>query len=272
MTIPLRMSALVLCVLLICVSQAQSAILYSLSNFNLTNQLHRIDTNDVTNPVLVGNTDVAAGFGLGDFNGRLFSFDQVSDEIKELNPNNGATINTQALGADEVGEGGITFDTTGTGYLTSSQQNTGRFRSFTFPGVGNTLIDNNLDPSMDGLDLQPVTGVLFGLNQTNNDLYTIDTNNGDTSLVGNTGILIGILAGLTFDASGALYGINETGALYTINPNNGSAALLGNTGLSDVSGLSALQRAQPIIPEPSTFVIWSVIGVVGLALVRNRRR
>ncbi len=121
---------------------------------------------------------------------------------------------------------------------------------------------------MDGLDFNSL-GTLYGFAQTTGDLYTINTSNGATTLVGISGTEPDGLAGLTFDSMDNLFAITRDGLLHSMDANNADATLIGDTGLSEVSGLSALNG----VPEPGTLVLLGMsLAAVGAASRRRRAR
>jgi hypothetical protein len=245
---------------------AHAVQLYALADFGSTTDLYTIDTATLTTS-LVGTSSVSDGFGLGDYNGRLFSYSQGSaNEVTELSLSDGSTISTFDIGVTDTGEGAITFDASGTGYLARAAGTTGDLYSFSIGGSSHTRVGgaSALVPSMDGMDFNSA-GVLYGYSQVAGDLYTISTVDATTSLVGATGSSPGSLAGLTFDDSDNLYAITSFGQLWSLNASTGEGTLIGSTGLSGVSGLSALRA----VPEPSTF---GVLGLCIAALAVRRRR
>lgn len=89
-----------------------------------------------------------------------------------------------------------------------------------------TLIGNGGVVMFD-IALDPISGTLYGVSGTGG-LYSIDTTDGSTSLIGATTAFIN---GLTFDSSGTLYGSGGAG-LFTLSTVTGSASLVGNTGFT----------------------------------------
>ncbi len=249
---------------------ARAAILYALADFDEdTGRLYTIDTDDGSTS-LVGVTTVAKGYGLADYNGRLFSYDQQRGVIVEINPTTGGEIRNQSFGPDTIGEGGIAIDSSGMGYVADS-----RLYSFVLGAAGNTDI-GELSDRMDGLDFQPATDVLYGLSQASSpgvggSLFTINLTTATTTEVGASGITTqGGLAGLTFDEAGDLYAITEDGRLFSVNQSTGGASLLWTTELSQVSGLSSVRG---VVPEPTSIVMWLVCCLfAGWSVWRRPRR
>jgi hypothetical protein len=72
---------------------------------------------------LVGRLDSPmAAFGLADYNGRLFTYDQIAYLVVELDPATGHTLNTYDLGLHLIGEGAIAFRSDGIGFVQHTSQ------------------------------------------------------------------------------------------------------------------------------------------------------
>ena len=71
--------------------------------------------------------------------------------------------------------------------------------------------------------------------QFNTNLYSVDTDTGIETLIGNSGR--NNVGGLSFSGANVLYGLTVTGFLYTFNVTTAAPTLIGSTGLS-LEGLS----------------------------------
>ena len=89
-----------------------------------------------------------------------------------------------------------------------------------------------------GLDRQPSTGQVFGIEPLTSKLYKINPNTGASTLVGGvtdvaTGVLVNTVISIAFDpTTGILYGFNQASpfGLFTIDPNTAAANLVGVLG------------------------------------------
>jgi hypothetical protein len=237
------------------------------------NQLITIDTTTGAG-TLVGNLTEANMFplGLGVVNGRLYTFDQSADLLKELNPATAATISSINLGfgTDIVGEGGLDFRSDGVGFLNSTGGNTSTIFQFTTTaGSGTTVGTTGGVAGLDGLAFNSAD-VLYGLGQDpQNNLYTVNQTTGALTLIGATGVSgSSAIGGLDFLGS-TLFGVINS-SLYTINTSTGAATLIGSTGFN-VSGIAFLDTQPNVIPEPASLILMGS-GLLGLAARRRRRR
>jgi hypothetical protein len=233
---------------------------------------------------LVGNLDSQMfGYGLAVQNGKLYTYDQNAEVIRQLDPNTAHTLATISIGNTSgfVGEGDLAFRSDGTGFLSTAGS----------PGVSlfSFNISNNTSSKIsaeqflfDGLAFNS-SDVLYGLSQAQSGdgtskLYTLDQTTGAKTLVGALNVPSAtneILGGLTFDSGGTLYGElsdgSSTSTLVTIDPATGQATTIGNiAGFGNVSGIAFLPSAVTAAPEPSTLVLTG-IGLVSLSLARRRR-
>lgn len=245
--------------------------------------------------ITFGGSPFAIGaIGLAASGGNLYAFDSNTSEIVQLNPTNASILGfiNPGIGVS-VGEGDLALRTDGTGVVASTLDDTGSFgtgtlysASTTTPG-SSTVLNNNFG-FFDGVAFN-ASNSLYGLAQGGATLSTIDPTNGNTTLVGGTGIttidpLTGFplygFGGLTFDLNGVLYGElanfdfgNPLSNLYTLDPTSGAATLVGPIGIGMVDGLAFLGTATPPppVPEPSTLTLAGGC-LVAAALLRRRLR
>jgi hypothetical protein len=187
-------------------------------------------------------------FGLADWDGRLFTFDQMNDVIAELDPATGATIETFDVGlAGLGGEGSIALDSSGMGFLTEDKVPVPMLYSFDLDALSSTTV-GGLPENMDGLDFDD-SDTLFALNGAGEadtlKLYQIDPNSASGTVIGDTGVTGARFnkAGLTFDDNGTLFAVmNDT--LFELDPATGAViAEIGAVGFANISGLTAIRTA-----------------------------
>ena len=144
-----------------------------------------------------------------------------TDTLWQVDPNTGAVMNPVYFGAGIYGEGDLTFDNNGTGYLAGTTPSPGGnvLYQFTLPPapgklgflgkLSNPIPGFNSTLSMDGLafDNSP-TPKLYGISQSISPgdpptarLFTIDTSKAALTLVGDTGQGEYQFGGLAFDPS-----------------------------------------------------------------------
>ena len=242
---------------------ADAAVIYGIT---FDNELIRIDTTTGAG-ALVGLLDSSMGaFGLGDRAGRLYTFDQTADVVRELDPTTADTLATINVGIAAVGEGALDFRSDGTGFLARSAGTQYEMWTFDIDGPSSTLIHPvGGNSGIDGLAFSP-GGTLYALGQDNGNLYTVNQTTGALTLVGASGVTLNILGGLTFLPDGTLLAAFSNGNLYSLNAGTGAATLIGATGFNNISGLTSL--ASSSVPEPASILL---LGT-GLALAVRRVR
>jgi hypothetical protein len=208
--------------------------------------------------------------------GNLYTFDQINDKVRQLDPTTGATLATIDIGIVTGGEGGFAMRDDGTGFLSSTVGGTGTLWQFdiTVPNSSPVTASNGFLPSMDGLAIDSA-GVLFGLSQGatdgGNKLYTINQTTGTTTLVGALGVGTSAIGGLAFAPDGTLYAtlsdVTPAAAkLYTVDTSSGAATFVGNLGFNSVSGITFLTP----VPEPESWML--MLCGSAIVLMRARRK
>jgi hypothetical protein len=88
-----------------------------------------------------------------------------------------------------------------------------------------------------GLDVQPSTGTVYGIEPTASALYVVDVTTGTATLAASTGL--NVVTSIAFDpTTGVLYGLGRNvTSLYTIDPVTGASTVIGNTGGTVRTGL-----------------------------------
>jgi hypothetical protein len=106
-----------------------------------------------------------------------------------------------------------------------------------------------------------------------NSLYTIDLGTGNHTLVGGLGVSnVGPQSGLSFDSSGTLWALVESGAIYTLNTSTGAATFVANVVDAAGNTLGGFEGlAIQSVPEPSTMLLLGG-GLLGLLAFRRKFR
>ena len=239
------------------------------------NQLISIDQTTGLGTLVGPLSNGMTGLDLAASGGNLYTFDQINDKVRQLDPLTGSTLATIDVGIVTGGEGGFAMRADGTGFLSSTLGAVGTLWRFDINAPSSSLVtlSNGLAPSMDGLAFDSA-GVLYGLNQGASDggnkLYTIDQSTGATTLVGALGVGNSAVGGLAFAPDGTLYAtlsdLNPTTAkLYKLDTSDGTASFVGNLAFDSVSGITFLSP----VPEPGT---WMLLLAGCFTVLAMRRR
>lgn len=257
----------------ICVTNVTAATLYAAT---FANDLYVIDT-DINSVSLVGSMDrFAQTFGLADYNGQLWGYDQTNYALFQLDTSDASTIQAISTGLPIRGEGALAIDGSGNGYLGIGGTDSYEIQSFDLTAEDGALtwVASIYDVlGLDGMDFDS-SNTLYAISQsyagqtptTPYSLFTIDTATAIPTMIGSTGISdtgMEPIAGLTFDSAGTLWGMLDDD-LYTIDINTGVATFYMETGLVDVSGLSAITSP---VPLPQTVWLFGsgLLGLIGIA-------
>jgi hypothetical protein len=268
--------SLMVVVLSIAVSIPMACAVEVLYGVTFEEQLITIDTSTGAGTLvgsIVANSDP---YGLGTSGGNLYTFDQTTDTILQLNPSNGSTINSINIGLpDLIGEGGLAFRSDGTGFLSTASSTPvpplGLIYTFLLSPPSSALLGSHTDV-LDGLDFD-AGDVLYGLTQIEpgqetHQLVTVNQSTAALSVVGDTGVVGTPLAGLAFASDGTLFAAMDD-VLYTINPTNAQATSIGPIGFANVSGLTFLDTTPPpAVPTPASIVLIAAGLIVRFATMR----
>ena len=252
---------------------ANAATLFVLDNVN--DDLYSIETNDLTNPVFIGsigNSGVYKGLIIT-MDGKLSSIDRATSEIVKINSAN--PLLTSAVALDYL----VTENLEGLARSPNGEI------YVILPGMVLGLLDPSsgmATPAAVISGLSVIEAMAFAPNGTlyvagaagtfnvtppkaSTSLFTVDTNTGQTSLIGSM-ISSGVtdIDALTW-ADGYLFGANARTSpaedLWQIDPSNANAVNLGNTGLVGISGLAAAP-----VPTPAAFLLFaSALGLLRVA-------
>jgi hypothetical protein len=126
----------------------------------------------------------------------------------------------------------------------------------TFTEIGETGLG-----TLFGLAIDPVSGVMYGVNGGDDALYTIDTTTGVPTLVGPVGQTLGAIGGMDFSADGQTLLLSDAGELFRIDKTTGVGTPAGDTTRND----SALSYR---VPEPASL---SIVALSAVMALRRRR-
>ena len=122
----------------------------------------------------------------------------------------------------------------------------------TFTEIGETGLG-----TLFGIAIDPVTGVMYGVNGGDDSLYTINTTTGAPTLVGPVGQALGAIGGMDFSADGQTLLLSDAGELFRIDKATGLGTAAGDTTRND----SALSYR---VPEPASLSIVALGAVMAL--------
>lgn len=221
----------------------------------------------------------AAALGIFYTGGDLYVYDTDNNVLDQVDPATGAIMASTNIGIPVTpGEGDVAFYN-GVGYLASTYDangdfngSTGTLYQFTL-GANSASVVSQSVPLLDGLAFSS-TGVLYGLAQGGETLYTFNTATGSTLTTLSTGINDNCggfacygFGGLTFGTSGALFASlssfsGPTSAFFEINPGTGSATALADVPFDQVSGLTSVPGQVVATPEPSFFPLCAAAALI----------
>jgi hypothetical protein len=206
---------------------------------------------------------------------KFYTYDTNTDRLFQLDPATGALIDWPGidLGLHLNGEGDITFDKNGIGYISATNGAYNRLFQFD-PATSNsaqligtppwyTLPNNEV---MDGLAFDASSN-LIGLAQGGQTLSTLNTTNATAISSKPTSGMPGSyqFGGLAFSSPVTMYAAlsqsNGPSSLYTINTGTGAATTIGNIGYNEVCGLAVLPGASPPSALPAVIVVQPIAGV-----------
>jgi hypothetical protein len=146
-------------------------------------------------------------------------------------------------------------------------------------GYNASQIDSGAFPKVGGLAFGP-GGVLYGLDQFGDTLYTLNATDGaPVTSVSTTGLVpsADFVGGLVFGPDGTLFTAVSTDGVtsewFSIDTTTGVATDIGSIGSYDIVGLALL--GSPVvnpIPEPTSFVLIGTGALVLLVLLRRRKQ
>ena len=234
--------------------------------------LLRIDltTFDVTVVGFTGGDDID---GLA-FNssGVLFASDNDDDRLYTLSLTTGAILTSVAFNGaiSSVSDTGLSFNSSDVLFLSDDDGGSGTESLYTVntTTAAVTLVGEH-DLDIDGIAFDG-SDVLYGIDDTNNQLVTLNTTTGAVaSVIGSLGFSTSGEQGLSFDPlTGTLWMVNEGNqSLYTLNLTTGAATFMANLGF-DIESLAIIDVS---VLEPATLLLFGS-GLAALGAMKRRRR
>lgn len=121
-------------------------------------------------------------------------------------------------------------------------------------------------PDLEGLAFDPNTGVLYGVDDTTEKLFTIDPSDGMATEVGDLNVSF-IDVGITIDPDGNLWMATELpGKFYSVDKTTGAATEVGDMG-ADVTALAAASDGTIYGLDPSDDELVTIDTATGVATV-----
>lgn len=182
--------------------------------------------------------------------------------------NNGVNTQLATTGFDDGGDGDASLSRDRrTFYVTTDDgDGTAGDSLYAFSNLGGAVSFTEIGETglsqLIGLAVHPVTGDIYGYDSVTEALYLISAIDGSATMVGASGITVGAIGGMDFNATGSMLLLSTAGDLWTIDVVTGLATAAGDVGLN-VSALSYR------VPSPG---VLAVVGMSGLLAVRRRTR
>jgi len=250
---------------------AQASALYGVTFFS--NELIKVDPITGAGTLVATLSEPVSPYGLGFRGSQLYTFDSGSDRIREINRFNGTVSGSFDIGVgDLLGEGDLTFRSDGIGFLTSALTPDFEISNDLFRfdlTTGTSVRVGMTDVVLDGLVFSGSTLYAIG-QEAEAKLYVVNQNNAALTEIGLLGVENNSLFGaLTVGANGTLYGaINDR--LYSIDKLTGQASEL-SADVLDIGYASVSGAAFSPVPEPSTYGLAGVAGLMLIGFVRRKR-
>ncbi len=229
--------------------------------------LYSVDTVSGTE-TLIGSSGLSSVGGLSfDSAGTLFGIDRDSRNLYTFDLGTAAATlvgNTGLVSIEGLSfaSDGNTLYASGGGTLYSVNKTTGAASSLGSIGLadvdGLTVASTSVATSVGTF----AAGTLFAVDTGR--LYAIDAGTLAVTSLGPASAS----ESLAFAADGSLFGHDFYGSLYEIDLVAMSSSLVASTS-GPITGLASMSTT---VPEPAAIAVWSILGLVGIGLVRRRRR
>ena len=171
------------------------------------------------------------------------------------------------FGFQDAGTGGGDFFN-GSYYLTIDN-GSGSDSLYRYDNLGGTVTETLIGDTglsnLQGIAIDPNSGSIYGVDNSTDSLYVLDSMNGSSTLVGALGVTVSAIGGLDFSTDGSeLLLVTAFGNLYEIGASDASIVVsYGDLG----PNISALSNRPPV-PAPGAI---AALGLAGLAGTRRRR-
>jgi|GEM_PF-6906653 len=242
-----------------------------------TDTLHLIDVQTGSAEPIgtgVGGYADVEGLAFHPLTGALYGFDDATKTLITINTKTGVGASVSGgngnsglpFGQTDVG---LAFDRQGRLFASTSAVSPYKFYSVN-PITGLFTEVSTLPQMVSGLaDAQ---GILYGLSEgPPAALVTIDKVSGALSVVGPLGISPDFESGGLAHAGTDLYGLDETsGHIFLIDKATGAASVIAT--IPDGSLLGFEGFAIVVTPEPSSLLVWTMLGLTALGVCHFRRR
>ncbi len=223
-------------------------------------QLYQINlTTGVVTAVGPVGFEAVEGLSFQPGTGALFGWDEAADQLIRIDLATGAGTAVGPSGFMPM-DVGLTFDAAGNLWL--ADEGSRSFWSVDVNSGAATLVGST---GREITALAAGNGLIYGIDDENNQLVTINTSKAAATVVGGLGINVGD-TGMDFDPLGTLWGLEDDGRIFTINPATGFATPVhgASTARNDFEGLAI------IIPEPASVLL--ALVAAGLFTVRRAAR
>ena len=253
---------------LFAMSSAAQANLIVYTVDTVSDQLYTID-------VMTGTSTAIGEVGFGDVEGLsfqpgtgvLYGLDDDSDQLITVNTITGAGTVVGALGAN-FGDAGLAFSANGNLYGGTDLGTNDGFYSINVATGAASIINGD---ASDAHGLAFFDGVMYGISDEDDGLFSIDLISGAETSIGTLGFSTDE-DGFIIDASGNGYLLQDDvgGGIYSINLNTGASTFLASYSC-DTCKFESAALVTTAVPEPSTLAIFA-LGMIGLASRRLKKQ
>lgn len=210
------------------------------------NQLYEIDLGTgVATAIGSAGLSNIEGMSFNPVNGLLYGIDDATGELVTINIATGATTVVATTGVPTNEDPGLAFDAGGNLYVSTDFSNI-LYRVDITTGATTTI--GSLGVDIEALSFNPLNGALYGLSEITEGLYLINPATAGAGLVGPTGFTVTNLgAGIDFDQSGVLWGLDDELGIFQLNIATGAGTITNPS----VIGFESLAIQVTFSPPPA---------------------